>query len=362
MPKNVFRQIHNTGHPMAKKAAKATTAAVEEIPSHKLAVSMSKSGPFLSEMTAYGPLAVDKLAVGIQIDFAGTQVVSSYVMLRQEGVPQIYVWQGDVPPTIESRVDSINGHTFEVAVMCEAAELHKYLAKHAQIGPDTLKSILLAALTQWNDTQDQVDESGLPDDGEYHEVGELVPEDYEPPFQKEPAAKPAKEKKGKTAKNKGGFYDVPQETAEILKVGEFDPADQPPEPVEPADEDTLDEEDELEDDETEFEEESEDELEEVYEYADGEETEFEEDPDSESDDDLEDADPDTDDSEEFDEDEESEDDEDDLEMTIKLLSQAKTMEQLMEYGTQLGLPTSQLKKRTTVTDLKKFLIKYVSEQ
>jgi hypothetical protein len=344
---------------MAKKAAKATTAAVEEIPSHKLAVSMSKSGPFLSEMTAYGPLAVDKLAIGIQIDFAGTQVVSSYVMLRQEGVPQIHVWQGDVPPTIESRVDSINGHTFEVAVMCEAAELHKYLAKHAQIGPDTLKSILLAALTQWNDTQDQVDESGLPDDGEYHEVGELVPEDYEPPFQEEPAAKPAKEKKGKTAKNKGGFYDVPQETAEILKVGEFDPADQPPEP---ADEDTLDEEDELEDDETEFEEESEDELEEVYEYADGEETEFEEDPDSESDDDLEDADPDTGDSEEFDEDEESEDDEDDLEMTIKLLSQAKTMEQLMEYGTQLGLPTSQLKKRTTVTDLKKFLIKYVSEQ
>lgn len=348
---------------MAKKAAKATTAAVEEIPSHKLAVSMGKSGPFLSEMTAYGPLAVDKLTVGIQIDFAGTQVVSSYVMLRQEGLPQIQVWQGDVPPTTESRVDSINGHTFEVAVMCEASELQKYLAKNTQLSPESLKPIILSALVEWNEELDQTDESGLPDDGEYHEVGELVPTDYEPPFEEKPETKPTKEKKGKTAKNKGGFYDVPQETAEILKVGEFDPADQP---AEVADEDTLDEEDELEDDETEFEEESEEELEEeleeVYEYADGAETEFEDDEESESDDELEDSDLDTEDDEESEDDAESDEDEDDLEMTIKLISQAKTMDQLMEYGNQLGLPTSQLKKRTTVPDIKKFLIKYVSEQ
>lgn len=346
---------------MAKKAA---AAAVEEVPSHKLAVSMSKSGPFLSEMTAYSPLAMDKLSIGIQVDFSGTQVVSKYVLLRQDGMTAIHVWQGDVPPTIESRVDSVGGFTFAVAVMCEAADLQKYVAKHAPLSVDAIRPVLAAALTQWNDTLNEVDENGLPDDGEHHEVGELVPEEYEPPFQPEETVKPAKGKKGKVAKNKGGFYDVPQETSELLKIGEFDPADQPEATEETeetdAEEDLLDESDELEDDETEFEEESEDDqLEEVYGYADGEEVELDstdEDSQTESDDsefytEEEDEDP-----------EDEDEDEDDRQASIKLISAAKSMAELMEYGSQLGLPTPQLKKRTTVVDLKKFLIKHISTQ
>lgn len=332
---------------MAKKAA---AAVVKEQPSHKLSISVCKSGPFLSGTELYAPVSLDQLAIGIQIDFSGTQVVSTYVLLRDDDVMPIHVWQGDVPPTVESRVDSINGFPFEVAVMCEVPELQKYVAKHSSMDVGQVEAAVMVSLDRWNRDNEDTDESGLPDDGAYNETGEIEPQEYEPPFQAEPVAEEPKSKgKGKTAANKGGIFNKPQEkTAKEpkLKIGELKPGDTPTPDEEDAefeeieDDDSLDEDDEIEDDESEYE---------------------DEDDDSELDD-SEDLD-DSDDSDELDDDD-IDDDEDEADIAIReniaAISATQTVEELHMYGKELGIPQSQMKKRTTIKELKKFLIEKIS--
>jgi hypothetical protein len=315
---------------MPKKATKtaATPEVAAETVAHRIALSATPAGLYVSQVTAYAPIPLGSIAVCVQLNLEGTDA-DAYVTFREPGEPQICLWQGDVPPVPQARIDAISGFPVIVDVLAEAAELVKLAARSRPLSKETVADATWESISRWSEQGEAEDESGLHDDGEYNEVGELVSDEYEPP---EAPVEPSK--KGKTSKNKAGYFDVEQEVEpKILKTGKVKVQEELPDgdDVDAVDDYSLDD---------------------LTDQVDSEEYDSELD----DDDDDESVDPDDLDSEYEETDDETEKHIQDL---IDHINSAKTKEELMEFGLQLKIPTAQMRKCPTVKVMKELLVSSV---